>query len=95
MVHTDGATNTPRAGFAGSSRTAGSSDRFPARAALAITPSWSRSSRPRISLDRKYDARIEARQEVFKLIELHCNTRRPYSSLGNLSPVEYERQCAH
>lgn len=47
MVHTDGAANTPRAGFAGSSRTAGSSDRFPARAALATTPSRSRSSRPR------------------------------------------------
>ena len=47
MVHTDGAANTPRAGFAGSSRIAGSSNRFPARAAPAITPSWSRSSRPR------------------------------------------------
>ena len=38
--------NTPRAGFAGSSRIAGSSNRFPARAALTTTPSWSRSSRP-------------------------------------------------
>ena len=36
-----------------------------------------------------------ARQEIFKFIEPHCNTRRPHSSLGNLSPVEYERQCAH
>ena len=46
-----------------------------------------------LPLDRKYDARIEARQEIFKLIEPHCNTRRPYSSLGNLSPVEYERSA--
>ena len=47
-----------------------------------------------LPLDRKYDTRIEARQETFKFIELYCNTRRPHSSLGNLSPVEYERQCA-
>lgn len=46
MVHTDGAANTPRAGFAGSSRIAGSSNRFPARAALTTTPSRGRSSRP-------------------------------------------------
>ena len=46
-------------------------------------------------LNRRRDARIEARQEIFKFIELHCNTRRPHSSRGNLSPVEYERQCAH
>lgn len=46
-------------------------------------------------LDRRYDTRIEARQEIFKFIELYRNTRRPHSSLGNLSHVEYERQCAH
>lgn len=39
-----------------------------------------------LPLDRKYDTRIEARQEIFKFIELYYNTRRPHSSLGNLSP---------
>ena len=48
-----------------------------------------------LPLDRKRDARIEARQEIFKLIEPHRNARRPHSPLGNISPVEYERQCAH
>lgn len=48
-----------------------------------------------LPLDRKHDTRIEARQETFKFIELYYNTRQPHSSLGNLSPVEYERQCAH
>lgn len=46
-------------------------------------------------LDHKCDTRIEARQGIFKFINLYYNTRQPHSSIGNLSPVEYERQCAH
>ena len=48
-----------------------------------------------LPLDCKYDTRIEARQEIFKFIELYYNTGRSHSPLGNLSPVEDERQCAH
>ena len=48
-----------------------------------------------LPLDRKYDTRIEARQEIFKFIELYLLYQASHSSLGNLSPVEYERQCAH
>ena len=46
-------------------------------------------------LDHKCDTRIEAKQGIFKFINLYYNTRQPHSSIGNLSPVEYERQCAH
>lgn len=49
----------------------------------------------KLLLNRKHDTRIEAGLELFKFIELYYNTRWSHSSLGNLSPVEYERQCAH
>ena len=47
-----------------------------------------------LPLDCKHDTRIEARQKILKFSELFCNTRR-HSFLGDLSRVEYERQCAH
>lgn len=42
--------------------------------------------------DGVYESRDEARKELFKYIELFYNPRRRHSSLGNISPVEYERR---
>ena len=61
----------------------------------AVTEPLFKTLKRELPLDRKHDTRIEAGQEIFKFIELHCNTRRPHSPLGNLSPVEYERQYTH
>ncbi len=42
--------------------------------------------------DGVYENRDEARKELFKYIELFYNPRRRHSSLGNISPAEYERR---
>jgi putative transposase len=41
--------------------------------------------------DRHYHTRAEARQDVFEYIEVFYNRIRLHSSLGYLSPVEYEQ----
>ena len=44
-------------------------------------------------LDRKrFRTQSEARMEIFDFIEALYNPRRRHSSLGNLSPAEYERK---
>lgn len=44
--------------------------------------------------ERSYGTRGEAKQDIFKYIELYCNRVRMHSTLGCMSPVEYERQYA-
>jgi transposase InsO family protein len=41
--------------------------------------------------DRHYHTRTEARQDIFEYIEVFYNRIRLHSSLGYLSPVEYEQ----
>ena len=58
----------------------------------AVMESFYKTLKQELPLDKKYDTRLEARQEIFKFIEMYYNTTRPHSSIGNLSPIEYERQ---
>lgn len=44
--------------------------------------------------ERSYGTRDEAKQDIFKCIELHCNRARMHPALDCMSPVEYERQYA-
>ena len=41
---------------------------------------------------RRYRTRAEARSEIFEYVEAWYNRKRLHSSLGYLSPVEYETQ---
>lgn len=43
---------------------------------------------------RSYGTRDEAKQDIFKHIELYCNRVRMHPALDCMSPVEYERQYA-
>ena len=43
---------------------------------------------------RSYGTRDEAKQDIFKYIELYCNRARMHPALDCMSPVEYERQYA-
>lgn len=44
--------------------------------------------------ERGYRTRDEAEQDIFKYIELYYNRVRMHSTLGYMSPAEYERQYA-
>lgn len=44
--------------------------------------------------ERSYKTRDEAKQDIFKYIELYYNRVRMHSTLDYMSPVEYERRSA-
>jgi transposase InsO family protein len=43
---------------------------------------------------RKYRTREEARRDIFEYIEVFYNRERLHSSLGYLSPADYEQRVA-
>lgn len=42
---------------------------------------------------QKFKTRDEAKRKIFEYVEMYYNRRRAHSTLGNLSPLEYERQA--
>ncbi len=42
---------------------------------------------------RKYKTRDEAKRSIFEYVEMYYNRKRAHSTLGYLSPFEYERQA--
>ena len=60
----------------------------------AVAESFFKTLKRELVEERSYGTRDEAEQDVFKYIELYCNRVRMHSTLGYMSPVEYERQYA-
>ena len=60
----------------------------------AVAESFFKTLKRESAEGRSYGTRDEAKQDIFKRIELYCNRVRMHSALDCMSPVEYERQYA-
>lgn len=60
----------------------------------AVAGSFFKTLKRELAEERSYGTRDEAKQDFFKYIELYYNRERMHSTLGYMSPVEYERQYA-
>ena len=60
----------------------------------AVAESFFKTLKRELVKERDYGTRDEAKQDIFKYIELYYNRVRMHSTLGYMSPVEYERQYA-
>jgi len=58
----------------------------------AITESFFHTLKTELIYWEKYQSREEAKRSIFKYIEINYNRRRLHSSLGYLSPVEFENK---
>ncbi len=60
----------------------------------AVAESFFKTLKRELAEGRSYGTRDEAKQDIFKYIELYCNRARMHPALDCMSPVEYERQYA-
>ena len=60
----------------------------------AVAESFFKTLKRELVKERSYGTRDEAKQDIFKYIELYCSRVRMHSTLGYMPPVEYERQYA-
>jgi len=58
----------------------------------AITESFFGTLKTELIFHHKYDTRDEARKSIFKYVEMFYNRTRIHSSLGGLSPDQYEKR---
>lgn len=60
----------------------------------AVAESFLKTLKRESAEERSYGTRDEAKQDIFKYIELYCDRARMHPALDCMSPVEYERQYA-
>lgn len=60
----------------------------------AVAEPFFKTLKRELAEERSYGTRDEAKQDIFKHIEPYCNMVRMHSTLGYMSPAEYERQYA-
>lgn len=58
----------------------------------AIMESFYRTLKRELIQDAHYGNPEQARQDIFRYIELYYNTKRIHSALGWLSPIQFEAQ---
>ena len=61
----------------------------------ALMESFYRTIKRELIRDAHYETPKETQKEVFKYIELYYNTKRMHSSLGYISPTQFEEQNSH
>jgi putative transposase len=58
----------------------------------AVAESWFSTLKEELIYRQAWPTRVQARRAIFEFIEVFYNRDRLHSSLGNLTPVEYEER---